>query len=63
MPVSEERKAKMREYYQQHKAEFAERTKKWAAMHPDKIREKNHEQYLKRKAQKEAESHGEHNPD
>jgi len=58
MTVSEERKAQMRKYYAEHKEEYAERLKKWATENPDKIREYNHKQYLKRKARKEEEKNG-----
>lgn len=33
-----------------------EATRKWSQKHPEKIREYNHRQYLRRKAQKEAEA-------
>ena len=51
---SEHRKKYLQEYYQNHQAEYAARTKKWNAEHPDKVREANHKQYLKRKAAKNA---------
>lgn len=55
MQVSEDRKAKMREYNSNHAEERKQKNKEWRDRNPDKIREYNHRQYLRRKAQKEAE--------
>ena len=42
-------------YYLEHKEENAARSRKWRANNPDKVKAANHQQYLKRKARKEAE--------
>ena len=40
------------QYYQSHKAKRAEDARRWRQNNPDKVREANHKQYLKRKAEK-----------
>ena len=52
----------MRAYRKTHADELrpknAARMRRWRAEHPDRVKEQNHEQYLKRKARKEAERTG-----
>lgn len=50
-----DRKEYMKRYRAEHRAEHNATMRKWRADHPDRVKEQNHEQYLKRKAAKEAE--------
>lgn len=43
-----------REWYQRNKENRAAYMRKWRSEHKDKVSKQNHEQYLKRKARKEA---------
>ena len=38
-----------RAYYKAHKAEQLARNREWRSKNPDKVKEANHKQYLKRK--------------
>lgn len=53
----------MREYMRRYRRKNPEKIKKardaWAANNPDKVKAANHQQYLKRKARKEAARNGE----
>ena len=47
------KKEYMRQYYQTHKERFRENCRAWRKANPDKVRESNHQQYLRRKALKQ----------
>lgn len=53
MEQTPERKAYLKRYYQAHKEELREkntvRMREWRKNNPDKVKESNHRQYLKRK--------------
>lgn len=57
MEKSEARKEYLRKYYQAHKVELRERhnqnMRAWREKHPDRVKEVNRQQYLKRKAKKD----------
>ena len=38
-----------KKYYQEHKEIYAARAREWRSKNPDKVKEANHKQYLKRK--------------
>jgi hypothetical protein len=50
-----DKKEYMKQYRAEHRAEHAAEMRRWRAAHPDRVKEQNHEQYLRRKALKEAE--------
>jgi len=49
-----DKKAYMKEYQQKNREKTNERVRRWRERNPEKVKESNHQQYLKRKAKKEA---------
>ena len=50
-----DRKEYFQKYYQEHKEQYARNQREWRKRNPDKVKQTNHEQYIKRKEKKEQE--------
>ena len=50
--TNEEKKRRKHEYYERHKDKAKAQIRDWQARNPDKVKEYNHRQYLRRKALK-----------
>ena len=53
MEKKTDQKEYKRQYYQEHKERYREVSRAWKKANPDKVREINHRQYLRRKALKQ----------
>ena len=51
-----DRKEYLKRYRETHKAERAAYAREWRERNPDKVKEANHKQYLKRKGQTDSEN-------
>lgn len=56
MGKNTDRKEYLRQYYQDHKETYRETARRWRQRNPEKVKEINRQQYLKRKARKENEN-------